>query len=68
MSSVGTVNNVSAYVGLFTKGSGVIHNLDIVEATLIVELTSDDENNYDGYVGAFLGYANINGTVKHGKY
>ena len=57
MSFVGTVKNTSASLGLFSEGYGVIQNLNIKEATVIAEITSDDGSNYNAICGAILGYS-----------
>ncbi len=57
MSFVGTIKNADAYLGLFSRGKGLIKDLNIKEATIIAEVTSDDGNGYDACCGAFLGSA-----------
>ncbi len=54
MSFVGTVKNSDAYLGLFSKGTGVIQNLHIKEATIIADVTSDDGKDYEAYCGALV--------------
>ncbi len=54
MSFIGTIKNSDARLGLFSYGSGVIQNLNIKEATVIVELLSKDEISYNIYAGAFV--------------
>lgn len=51
MSFVGNVTNVEAYLGLFKSACGVIKNLNIAEATIIAESTSDD-SVYAGFFAA----------------
>ena len=58
MSFVGTIKNTNAYLGLFSQGSGVIQNVNIVEATIIAEITSDDGNGYVACCGGLIGYTN----------
>ena len=55
MSFVGTVKNTDAYLGLFSHGNGVIQNVNIEEATIIAEVTSDDGNEYSAYCGGLIG-------------
>lgn len=55
MSFVGSVANSDAYIGLFSTGSGYICNLNIEEATFIVEASSDDGTNYSVYCGGIVG-------------
>ncbi len=57
MSFVGTVKNSNAYMGLFSSGNGVIQNVNIEEATVIVELIADDGSQYSAYVGGIVAYA-----------
>jgi len=57
MSFVGTVKNKEAHLGLFAYGRGVIHNLNLKEATVIAEVTSDDGNKYNAYCGGILALA-----------
>ena len=58
MSFVGTKKNADAYIGLFSRGSGVIKNLNIKEATVIADLRSDDGNKYELYCGGIVAYVN----------
>jgi len=55
MSFVGTIKNTTAYLGLFSRGDGIIQNLNIKEATIIAEVTADDGGNYSASCGAFIG-------------
>ena len=56
MSFVGTIKNVRTYFGLFAEGKGVIHNVNIKEATIIAEITADDGYTYNAYCGGFVGH------------
>ncbi|MBQ9751033.1 MAG: hypothetical protein IJV87_10720 [Clostridia bacterium] len=55
MSFVGTIKNANACLGLFRNGCGIIQNLNIKEATIIAEVTSDDGGSYSVSCGAFIG-------------
>ena len=57
MSYVGSVKNSSIDLGLFTGGTGIIKNLNIEEATIIVDITSDDGNECIVYFGGVIAYA-----------
>ena len=61
MSFVGTVKNTEAYLGLFKNATGIIKNLNIVEATIIAEVNSDDLYPHTAYLGAVV--ARANGTL-----
>ena len=54
MSFVGTVKNSDAYIGLFSYGTGIIQNVNIKEATVIVELIADDGRTYSAFVGGII--------------
>ena len=56
MSFVGTIKNTEAHLGLFSRGSGVIRNVNIEEATIIAEITAESDNIYSAYAGGFVAY------------
>ena len=58
MSFVGTKKNADAYIGLFSRGCGVIKNLNIKETTVIADLRSDDGNKYELHCGGIVAYVN----------
>ena len=64
MSFVGTVKNSDAYIGLFSSAQGVIQNLNIENATVIVDVISDSGASYNAMVGGLVaetdGCININ--------
>ena len=51
MSYVGTVKNADVYLGLFGESCGVIKNVNVEEATIVVEVTADDGAGHSAYVG-----------------
>jgi hypothetical protein len=57
MSFVGTVKNTTAYLGLFSTGTGIIENLNIVEATIIAEVAYDEGEVYEAFCGAIVARA-----------
>ena len=54
MSYVGTVKNADVYLGLFGKSCGVIKNVNVEEATIVVEVTADDGAEHSAYVGGIV--------------
>ena len=56
MSFVGTVKNSGAKLGLFSDGRGVIQNLNIKEATIIANVTSDDGHVYELCCGGIVAW------------
>ena len=55
MSFVGSKKNTDAYLGLFSSGCGVIQNLNLKEATIIADLSSNDGKQYNIYCGGIVG-------------
>lgn len=51
MTFVGTISNTDAELGLFSYASGIIQNLFIKEATIIADLSSNDNTTYTAYCG-----------------
>ena len=56
MSFVGTIKNADAYLGLFHSGDGVIQNVNLKDATIIAEVSSDNEYDYTAYCGGLIAY------------
>ena len=53
MSFVGSVSNTSAYFGLFNGAKGILQNLNIENATIVADVTSNDNRQYYVTAGAF---------------
>ena len=52
-----SVKNADAYLGLFSKGTGVIENLNIKAATAATEIISDDGIRHTAHLGGLVGLA-----------
>lgn len=65
MSFVGTIKNTDAYLGLFSKGTGVVEDLVIKNATIIADIISDDGDSYKAYCGGLFGYTYGANTISN---
>ena len=59
MSFVGTIKNTDANFGLFSQGSGIVQNVNIKDATIIAEVSSDTETHYNANCGGIFGVASV---------
>ena len=57
MSNVASYQNQDLYLGLFSTGAGVIKNLNLIESTIIVDLSSTG-TSYSAYYGGLIARAN----------
>ena len=56
MSFVGTMPSTEKYIGLFSYGNGIISDLNIEGATIIVDVPNEEVYNKAIYCGSFIGY------------
>ena len=59
MSFVGTVKNTNVRLGLFDGARGIIRNLNLEDALIIAEISSDDSNSCNAYCGGFAARGNV---------
>ena len=52
-----TFNNTNAKIGLFAEANGLIKDLTLEEMIIMIDLTRDDTNHYQSFIGGFVGHS-----------